>query len=85
MKLSMDDVRAYMRELLVAVKSVHEKNIIHRLLTDCIVGVKTNPTFLCPKRDIKPSNFLYNFRMRKGMLTDFGLAQASSSHFRGCF
>ncbi|KAI9014176.1 kinase-like domain-containing protein [Hyaloraphidium curvatum] len=30
MKLEMDEIRAYMRELFVAVKSVHAKNILHR-------------------------------------------------------
>jgi cell division control protein 7 len=28
-------------------------------------------------RDVKPSNFLYDFHHRKGMLVDFGLAQVS--------
>jgi serine/threonine protein kinase len=30
-------------------------------------------------RDIKPGNFLYNFKHRTGILVDFGLAQVSMS------
>lgn len=48
-----------MYSLLISVKSIHEKGIIHR--------------------DIKPKNFLYNSKLRKGFLIDFGLSQSKSS------
>ncbi len=79
MTIDMNQVRTYMRELLIAVRSVHEKNIIHRWATAKSPHPQSYLTLHSIPRDIKPSNFLYNFSMGKGMLTDFGLAQVNIS------
>ncbi|KAI8819660.1 kinase-like domain-containing protein [Fimicolochytrium jonesii] len=55
LKLTMDEIRDYMRALLSGLEHIHKYRIIHR--------------------DVKPSNFLYNLKMRTGVLCDFGLAQ----------
>ncbi|XP_013394451.1 cell division cycle 7-related protein kinase [Lingula anatina] len=57
--MNVEEMREYMRNLLVSLAQVHQYNIIHR--------------------DVKPSNFLYNRKLKKYALVDFGLAQDSSS------
>lgn len=56
--MTMDDIRCYISELLIGLRSTHEKGIMHR--------------------DVKPGNFLYSNKTKKGYLADFGLAQQSS-------
>ncbi|XP_058823498.1 cell division cycle 7-related protein kinase [Topomyia yanbarensis] len=54
-KMSPAETQLYMKNLLIALKRVHEFCVIHR--------------------DVKPSNFLYNRKLQKFLLVDFGLAQ----------
>ncbi|CEP08861.1 hypothetical protein [Parasitella parasitica] len=56
--MSADDVRSYISQLLIGLKSAHTKGLMHR--------------------DVKPGNFLYNFKTKQGYLADFGLATMSS-------
>ncbi|KAI8636216.1 kinase-like domain-containing protein, partial [Parasitella parasitica] len=56
--MNADDVRSYISQLLIGLKSAHTKGLMHR--------------------DVKPGNFLYNVKTKKGYLADFGLATMSS-------
>ncbi|XP_058446604.1 cell division cycle 7-related protein kinase [Malaya genurostris] len=58
-KMSPAETQLYMKNLLIALKRVHEFQVIHR--------------------DVKPSNFLYNRKLQKFLLVDFGLAQDISN------
>uniref|UniRef100_UPI00358F1C6B cell division cycle 7-related protein kinase n=1 Tax=Myxine glutinosa TaxID=7769 RepID=UPI00358F1C6B len=53
--LTLEEVRDYMKNLLIALRHIHELGIVHR--------------------DVKPSNFLYNRKLGRYALVDFGLAQ----------
>uniref|UniRef100_A0A8C4QUZ9 non-specific serine/threonine protein kinase n=1 Tax=Eptatretus burgeri TaxID=7764 RepID=A0A8C4QUZ9_EPTBU len=53
--LTLEEVRDYMKNLLIALKHIHQLGIVHR--------------------DVKPSNFLYNRKLGRYALVDFGLAQ----------
>ena len=56
---SLDEVRRYMRALLLDLSVVHACGIVHR--------------------DVKPKNFVYDFRTGVGWLTDFGLADTQET------
>ncbi|XP_071949250.1 cell division cycle 7-related protein kinase-like [Antedon mediterranea] len=58
-ELSVDEIRDYMMNLMLALRRVHAFNIIHR--------------------DVKPSNFLYNRKLNRFSLVDFGLAHKVAS------
>ncbi|KAF3010978.1 hypothetical protein E8E13_010553 [Curvularia kusanoi] len=62
--MKIPEMRLYFRSMFTALKSVHQKEIIHR--------------------DVKPTNFLYNPALKRGVLVDFGLAEREKTDWHPC-
>ncbi|ELU15498.1 hypothetical protein CAPTEDRAFT_177668 [Capitella teleta] len=56
-EMSVEEIRGYMYNLMLALRHVHNAGIVHR--------------------DVKPSNFLFDRKLKKYALVDFGLADAN--------
>lgn len=51
---------------------------IRSYVKELLTGLKSTHEKGIMHRDVKPGNFLYNYKTKKGYLADFGLAQQSS-------
>lgn len=70
------DFRSYFRDL-----STADIRIYCRSLLTALVAVHKQKIL---HRDIKPTNFLYDIRRKRGVLVDFGLAEREGTDYQPC-